>query len=111
MSKLIIVPLIIFLVSCKTKIICSQVNSANIKPIPICDLSLQFNRCRCKCFDPNKWLPTDDIYCSHNGESFKSGSYPIDYCEGIAGFFLEDIATEVKPKIKKLAKIKSDNCR
>jgi len=111
-KKVIIKLLIIFyLSSCKTKIICPQVKANFIKPIPICDISLQFNRCRCRCFNPNTWSEIKDSFCSwHHNEPFKKGDYPIDYCEGIAGFYIEDIALEVKPKVKNLARIKSDYC-
>ncbi len=103
---------IIFLASCKTKIICSQVKSATIKPIVLCDLSMQFNRCRCRCFNANRWAEVEDRACKWRyPEPFKKGDYPIDYCEGIAGFYLEDIAQEVKPKVKKLSRIKTDYCR
>lgn len=103
--------LMIFLASCKTRIICSQIKSNTIKPIALCDLSLQFNRCRCRCFNPNTWSEVNDNLCSWKYEEpFKKGDYPIDYCEGIAGFFIEDIAREVKPKVKNLNRIKSDYC-
>jgi len=111
MRMLITALAIISLASCKTKLICAQVNSATIKPIVLCDLSMQFNRCRCRCFNLNAWDEVEDKACKWaHDEPFKKGDYPIDYCEGIAGFYLEDIAREVKPKVKKLSKIKSDYC-
>jgi hypothetical protein len=103
--------IIFYLGSCKTKIICPQVRANFIKPIPLCDISMQFNRCRCRCFSPSNWSEADDKLCSWRyPEPFRKGDYPIDYCEGMAGFFLEDIALEVKPKVKNLARINSDYC-
>ena len=111
-TKLTAITLTIFLLSsCKTKLICRQVINAEIKPLPLCDISLQFNECYCRCFDLNNWQEVADNACKWKYGSFKKGSYPLKTCEGLAGFFLEDMAQEVKPKVKKLSKIKSDYCR
>jgi hypothetical protein len=35
---------------------------------------------------------------------------PLEECEGLSGFSVEDMAKEVKPNIKKLGRIKDDYC-
>lgn len=104
---MITLPMIFLSISCKTKIICNQVNSARIENMRLCDLSLQFNRCRCRCFNINEFKTVEDAAC---GEDFQGGNHPIDYCEGISGFFVEDWAKEMKPKVKKLSNIRKDWC-
>lgn len=112
MKAIIMMLLMTFLVGCKTKIICRQIKSAIIRPLPLCDISFQFNRCRCSCFDINKFQSVNDNACTWpDGNEFKSGDYPIKTCEGVSGFFNEDWAIEVRPKIKKLARLKEDYCK
>jgi hypothetical protein len=93
--------------SCKRKIICSEINSTDIKPLVSCDISFQFNRCRCRCFDLDQFQTVDDKFCS----DFRSGDYPLEYCEGLSGFFIEDMAINIKPNIIHLNEIKADNCK
>ncbi len=103
----------IFTVSCKTKIICQQVESTKIKPIILSEVSFEFMRCRIRCFDFNEWKELDMKQCK-GFESLtdeKSINLPIEACDGIAGFSNEDMAIEVKPKIKKLNAIKNDVCK
>lgn len=113
---MILVPMILlsmtFLVSCKQKIICEQVKGAQIKPIIMKDISFQFNRCRLRCFDFNKWaeLPMNKCEGFAQLTEEKSINLPLEVCDELVGFDLEDIALEVKPKIKKLSTIKSDLC-
>lgn len=92
------------------KVICTQLDASRIKALPLCDISFQFNRCKCRCFDFNNWSEIDDRACKWRYGDFSSGEYPLEACEGIAGFFVDDIAVEVKPKVKKLAKLKADLC-
>jgi hypothetical protein len=98
----------IFLISsCKTRIVCSQIEAAKIAPLPLCDISFQFKRCACRCFDLNEFKTVDDMQC---GGGFSSGNFSLETCEGLSGFFIEDMALEIKPKIKQLNMIKSDYC-
>lgn len=101
---------VFFLNGCKTKIICGEIKASKIKPLVLCDLSVSLNRCRCRCFDFNKWDTIADNKCTWKNGVFKSGDYPLYTCDKISGFFLDDMATEVKPKVRKLAKIKADLC-
>lgn len=125
--------LTIFLNSCKTKIICAQIKSAEIKPLKLCDISFQFKRCRCRCFDINKWntLPIKQCtelatYADENPQSFtpenidssldkisqsESVNLPIESCDAIGGFTLNDMAKEIMPNIKKLNAVKNDYCQ
>jgi len=104
---LIIILSTLFLISCKTKIICAQVRKNKIDHVPICDISFQFDRCRCRCFNLNDWDTVRDEKC---GDDFVGGDFPVEVCEGIAGFYPSVMALELKPKIKDLARIRGDYC-
>jgi len=148
MLKTITLLLTIFLVSgCnsfQTKVICKQIKDYEIKPLPLCDVSFQFNRCRCRCFDYNKWTTYSDIKTCKNFEEevakkankysyflnlilnttrvvkldvngkvvedYEAKDFPIEYCEGLAGFFLEDAAASIRPNIKALNEVKTNLC-
>lgn len=97
----------IFLISCKTKIVCKQIKKNQINPVVIHTLKLQFNSCKAQCFDLNNWKTVEDFHC---GEDFSSGNYPIEECNEIQGFYVEDMANELRPKIKDLARIRQDYC-
>jgi len=113
----------IFLTSCKDKIICKEIKSYAIKPLVLYDVSFQFNRCRARCFNANKWItlpinscPELSAYASDYPETFqitKDGetvNLPLEQCEGVSGFYLNDMATELRPKIKSLDSLKTENC-
>lgn len=120
MKQIIMLALMISLASCKNQIICSQVNSAKIKPLIIKDLSLQFGRCRIRCFNLNTWesykslnscdeFPDDQSTIEkENSEPYRD--YETDYCDGVIGFDFKDVAKYIRPKIKELDAIKKDNC-
>ena len=117
--------------SVQRKIVCAQVNDNQMKPLASGEISFQFNRCRARCLDPNTWqaLPIKECkkdwpeceecevdiakkpdrkcesYCSELARN-----YPLVKCEGLAGFFVEDIATEIRPKVTALNRIKKDYC-
>ncbi len=109
--------LTISLVSCRsveTKLVCAQIARHQIKPVQLCDVSFKYNRCRCRCFNFNSWdaLPADK--CSEFNGLISAGNavdFPIEHCEGVAGFFLEDAALNVRPNIKALDKIKNNLCQ
>ena len=108
-KKLIIALSIVLLsVSCRTKIVCSEVRRATIDYLPFCDISFKFNRCRCRCFDINNYNTVDAVLC---GEDFIEGDFALEYCDGIAGFYVEDWATRVRPNVIRLSRIKKDYCR
>lgn len=72
--------LMIFLVSC--------VHS--IKSQILCDISFEKNRCRCRLYDLEKMEALEEPI-----------NHPLIHCEGVSGFFLEDIAKDIKPDIKR----------
>jgi len=88
-----------FLISCQ---------SPKINPKILCDISFQFDRCRCRCFDIMEIGVTDDIRC---GEGFASGNYPLGTCEGFSGFILEDWATDILPWGKETRRYYEDTCK
>lgn len=110
-KQIMILVLMIFIaLSCnsvKQRIICGEIEAANTRPKIFCDVSIQFQRCRCRCFDLESFSTVDDKLC---GDDFKSGNKDIYFCEGIAGFFNKDWAVEVKPKLKRLEDLKGDYC-
>lgn len=94
----------IFLVgSCRsvnTRLVCNQLRKHEIKPLQMCDISFKKNRCRCRDFDFNNWK-----------ELSEPVNYPIEHCEGVAGFFVDpDIGVEVRPNIRALANLKENLC-
>ena len=46
-------------------------------------------------FDLNNWKTVSDNYC---GENFESGNYPLEECDEVMGFYVNDMATEIRPK-------------
>lgn len=97
-----------FLASCKTKIVCKQIKKNLIDHIVIHTVKIKFNSCKVQCFDLNNWKTVGDKFC---GDDFKGGNYPLNECDEVQGFYVEDMATEVRPKIKDLARIREDYCK
>lgn len=85
-----------------------------MRPLPAGDISFQFERCRARCLDPNTWQALELKECLEAFPDAKEGefsrNYPLVKCEGLAGFFIDDIATEIRPKVKALNSIKKDYC-
>jgi len=50
----------------------------------------------------------DDINC---GETFNSGNYPLESCEGISGFKLESWANPIIPFMKEGKRWVQDSCK
>lgn len=137
MQKLTIVLLTIFCLSgCNSierKLVCKQVDSARFSLKPMYDISFKYNRCRARCFDMTNWNAVAIANCSQlSSMSEEFGvvkvrnenlskmlgfevvneviNMPIEKCDNVAGFMLEDIALDIKPKILKLGAIKQDQC-
>jgi hypothetical protein len=85
--------------SVQTGMVCSELKKQQIKPVEMCDISFTFNRCRCRMFDMNKWAALT-----------KPVDHDIGYCDGIAGFRLNDEAIEIRPKIKAMYRLKENLC-
>lgn len=122
MKTTIIALSVTFLISsCKDKIVCEQINSAQIRPVVIKNLSFVFNRCRVACFNLNTW----NTYKSLNAcQQFKDDpntpeiehaeeyeDYDVSFCDNLLGFDAAEAAKNIRPKIKELAAIKKDNCK
>ena len=108
MRLITIVLLTIFLTSCKTKIVCKQIKKNQIDYVVIHNVKIKYKHCKVQCFDLNNWKTVDDVQC---GENFEGGNYPLDYCEGVMGFYVDDMAKEIRPKVKDLARIRQDYCK
>lgn len=117
--------LTIFLVSCAScnqverKLVCKGVESARFSIKPKYDISFKFNRCRVRCFDESRWLVVSvalcpsipvDFYGLEKDAEGEAVNLPLEDCENVAGFKLEDVALDIKPKILKLNAIKEDQC-
>lgn len=92
----------LFLSSCLT-------TCPKIKPRLSCDVSFQFNRCRCRCLDIENLKEVDPKLCSLDWDSSPK-NFPLNQCEGIAGFYLEDIATHIRPEARELKQCIEDKC-
>lgn len=88
MRMIMIVPLMIFFISCE---------SAKIGVYRLCDFSLQFDRCRCRNYDLDKIKAASEPV-----------NYPIEECEGLMGFFPEDVAEHILPKVKRAVRACED---
>ena len=99
---IIILALTIFLTSC-----------GSIEPQRFYDISFQFNRCRVSCFDLKEVRNIELNYCFSEEEirNHYDGSqlsYPIEECDGIAGFKLEDWAINIIPWARHDARSNAD---
>lgn len=104
------------------KAVCQTVKEAEIRKLPACDISFQFQRCRCRCFDFNAWqtLPIAECPELNANEGIMSPvlktkkgearDFPLLYCEGLSGFFIDDMAGEIRPKVKRLNDLKKMYC-
>lgn len=110
--RMILLVTIFLIASCNgtiaRKVICAELTRIEIKPFITRDLSLQFNRCRLKCFDINKWETVPDKLC---GEKFVSGNYALEECDETIGMTKEIWAKEIRPKIIRMNEIRRTNCK
>ncbi len=90
------------------RLTCNQIRSAKIDSLPLCDISFQNNRCRCRCFNLTDYEVVNDNQC---GQHFESGNYPLETCEGIAGFPIEQWPKEIRPNVLKLQNLFSNLCK
>lgn len=100
--------------SVNTRIVCAQIASHQIVPVMSCDISFKYDRCRCRCFDFNSWEALELNKCPEFPGKIVSKAaidYPIETCEGVVGFFLEDAALKIRPEIKALHAIKGNLCQ
>ena len=91
-KKIMTLLLILFSASCQT-----------IRPSLVCDVSIKFDRCRCRCMNLNNLtiLPmstcTDEIYPAMPDTD--SWNFPLEQCDKLVGVFAGRYAEEIKPKL------------
>lgn len=103
MRPVMITALMLFSGSCqtvKTSVICAEIRKHEIPDVEMCDVSFKFNRCRCRMFDANSWNAISEAL-----------DYPVEHCEGVAGYRLEAIATDIRPNVKALYRLKENLCQ
>ena len=98
MKILIILLSMTFLSNCK---------APKIKPQVLCDVSIEFDRCRCRCYDLMQIKAVDDSKC---GDEFVSGDYDLNKCDGVAGFHINVIAEKINPCAKETKEFYQDTC-
>jgi len=84
--------LTIFSISCK---------GPKIKPKIMCDVSFEFERCRCRCYDLMNIKTTSPERCDVESNE-ENWNLPIEYCDEITGFYAEDLAKKIIPKARKI---------
>lgn len=100
-KTIMILLLMICLISC---------NAPQIKPVVMCDISFQFNRCRCRCYNINELKTVNPKDCGLDID-VPNWNRRLEACEGISGFFVEDWGTEIIPKAKEIKRWHEDTCR
>lgn len=98
-------------VSVTQRLACAQIKKHQIPLVPKCEISFQFVRCRCRCFDYNNWNTVPLNKCERfAGEVGNTKDFELSYCDGIDGSFLSDEATAIRPNVKALANIRANLC-
>lgn len=104
MTKILTILLLtISLASCRAlerKMVCAELDKQKIKPVQMCDWNEKFDRCRCRTMDFNSWSALSE-----------AENFPRSYCDKLAGFKLDVVATEIKPKIKAVNRLKENLCQ
>jgi len=90
-----------FLISC--------VDCWTVKPQVSCDVSFQFDRCRCRCLDLQNLETIHQKNCDLDWPE-PVRDFPLLQCEGIAGFYLDDITKKIKPQAKETKDCYEDKC-
>lgn len=101
------------------KIVCKQIKKNKFKPMVLCDVAYlkddndhPFWQCRCRCFSFNEYKIVEDGRCEWEHFSpFKSGIYPILYCNGLLGFKDYDWSEEIRPRVKKAIDLEINMCK
>lgn len=103
--------LMIFLTSCRSveqRVVCSELRKQEILPTEMCDIKIELDafdnlveaRCRCRQFDMNSWTALTEPV-----------NQPLSYCNNIAGYRLEAIALDIRPKVKAMYRLKENLCQ
>lgn len=103
MRLIMIALLMTFLTSCRSiqrTLVCNELQNHKINPVTLCDISIKFDRCRCRTFDVNSWNSLSE-----------AENFPLSHCDGLAGFKVDEIAGEIRPKIKAMYRLKENLCQ
>ena len=93
-----------------TMFLSSCLSCWKVKPKLSCDVSFKFDRCRCRCLDIYNQKTTDPKECDLDWAE-DTRNFPLEQCEGIAGFYLEDITKEIIPQARKTKQCFADQAR
>ena len=90
-------------------LISTTCQAPRIKPQIVCDYSYQFDRCRCRCYDNMKLKRVPPIECN---QFFDEEEWEISLheCDGLTGWFIDDVNIEVLPWAKKTRQYYKDKC-
>ena len=114
----------------------SSCNAPKIKPLILCDASIKFDRCRCRCYNLNESKSVENEKCGLNSKRYvlkdvdlmtddeisdvwglldnekaEIGiNFPIERCDQIAGFSLNDWAINIDPWQKEIRQFYKDEC-
>lgn len=68
---------------------CASIKRPVIKPSMLCDISIKHKRCRCRLYDLNNMEAIEE-----------PEDFPVEQCEGITGFYIEELAQDILPKLR-----------
>ena len=98
-----IIALMTSLVGCRSvekALICKFVDDNKIGVQQICEYSHTFSQCRCKQIDFDSFQ-----------ELTRMETFPIEYCDGLAGFKVQEWGEEIGPKLRALSRMKEERCK
>lgn len=113
---------------------CASCKGPQIRPQVNGDISINFNRCRVRCFSLMEAKTVEDKKCNRYYKinrspdvfaeyyeleqtrkqdvlKFVSGNYPLNVCDKMTGVFAEPFAKEIKPWAKKTIQYYKDRRR
>ena len=95
-------------------ILCLVSSCGSFKPLALYDVSFKFKRCRASCFDLNttRNVVLNKCFSEETIREFYDGSqlsFPLNRCEGVAGFTLSDWAVNILPVMRRQSRSDSDS--
>lgn len=101
---ILLLSILYLLASCRSAeriAVCSLVDSMEIEPIEVCEVSVTLNACFC--------TPNYDFNTMEAVEPFIA--FPLIKCEGIMGPVNTTILSEIQPNFKALQRLKEKHCQ
>lgn len=95
--------LMISLVACRSferALVCNEVEENKLGELLMCHYSVKFDKCKCKMMDLDNFAEITNLV-----------EYPLDYCDGLAGFKVDTWSEEIGPKLKALSRLKEERCK